>query len=324
MPHGGMIAAARALFPEAPEPFVDLSTGINPVAYPLGALPAEAFARLPDAADVAALEAVAARAYGAGDPAMVVAAPGAQILIGVLPYLLPMAEVAVVSPTYGEYAACWAGAGHRVTEVPTLDAVGAASCVVVCNPNNPNGRRFDSAALLRVADGLARRGGVLVVDEAFADFEGVSVMPHMPHPGVVVLRSFGKSYGLAGVRLGFAVAEPAIVARLRGALGPWAVSGVAVHVGMRALADGAWRRQTVARLDRDVARLDGLVTSVGFDVIGGTRLFRLYESDRAPAVHEALGRRGILVRRFDGNRRWLRFGLPGGEAEWARLEAIRK
>jgi hypothetical protein len=191
MPHGGMLEAAAKRFPDAPRPFLDLSTGINPVPYEMPELPMAAFTRLPEAGALARLREVAAQAYGAADPAMVVAAPGTQILISALPYILRhilrrAGTVAVLSPTYGEHAAAWAGAGHAVTEVPTLAACENAGVAVVCNPNNPDGARSDPQAIRSLAERLAARGGLVVVDEAFADFEpGLSVVKLLPQPGIL-------------------------------------------------------------------------------------------------------------------------------------------
>ena len=240
IPHGGGLIAARARYPDADGPWLDLSTGINPVPYPLPALPPEAFTRLPEPEEVTALERVAASAYGIADPAMVVAAPGTQSLIQWLPRLLAsdvrlQRRVAVLGPTYAEHAVCWAAAGYGVTTVGGLSEVGDADIVVVCNPNNPDGRVIAAGTLLDLSATLAARGGLLVVDEAFADF-GASLAPTLPVRGVVLLRSFGKAYGLAGLRLGFALTQPALADAIREALGPWAVGGPALHAGLVALA----------------------------------------------------------------------------------------
>lgn len=328
--HGGMLAAAARRFPDAPQPFVDLSTGINPHPYPMPDLTPECFTRLPDAEDLARLEAVAARIYGAASSEMVVAAPGTQILISLLPHLLPCrdapktASVAILSPTYGEHARSWVNAGYPVTEIDSLEAAGTADRVILCNPNNPNGRRFAASELRPLADRLAKRGGWLVIDEAFADFDspGTSFVPHLPHPAIVVLRSFGKTYGLAGIRLGFMVADATTASLLRLALGPWVVSGPAIEVGVTAFGDDGWRRASMARLVADAARLDALVSATGLRLIGGTLLFRLYEGDRAPSLLDQLGQGGILVRGFAGHARWLRFGIPGSPSHWARLERL--
>jgi cobalamin biosynthetic protein CobC len=315
--HGGRLAAARRRFPAAPEPFLDLSTGVNPHAYPLPDLPASAFTRLPEPEAVAALEAAAARAYGLADPAMAVAAPGSQALIGLLPHLFPQRRVAVLGPTYAEHAACWRAAGAAVVETDDPRAIAAADALIVCNPNNPDGRRHDPETIRDLARGRA----LVVVDEAFADAEppGLSLSPHLPLPGLVVLRSFGKFFGLPGLRLGFALAEPARAAAIRAALGPWAVAGPAIAIGTAALADTAWQARMRARLAEESAALAALLGAGGLAVLGGTALFRLAAHPHAPALFEALGSQGILVRRFTGAPRWLRFGLPGPPAAQERL-----
>ena len=308
IPHGGRLIAARRRWPGAPEPFVDLSTGINPVGYPFGPVPDSVWRRLPEPEELAGLEAVAARAYGAADPAMVVAAPGTQPVLQLLPVLFPLTGVVIPGPTYGEHAAAWRGAGVRVHE----GGLTGADAAVICNPNNPDGRRTDVGALPPMR--------LLVVDEAFADFEpGVSAIPLLPRPGLVVLRSFGKAYGLAGVRLGFAVADPATASRLRMLLGPWAVSGPAIAIGGQALRDAAWREAAGRVAHGAAGRLDAVLRGAGLRVLGGTALFRLAEAGYAEGLAERLGRDGILVRRFDYARSWLRFGLPPDEDAWDRL-----
>eukprot|EP01037_Dinobryon_pediforme_P001875 gene1876-1906_t len=225
-PHGGMMSRAMRRFPNAPKPFLDLSTGINPIAYPLPPLPPEAYARLPDEADEQRLLANAAASYGVADPAMVAAAPGTQILISLIPVLLarPRTRVTILSPTYSEHAVAWACAGHAIHETASFDDLAAADIAVLCNPNNPTGRRIGADTVIHLADAIAERRGLLVVDESFADLEpdGVSVATLLPHPAIIVLRSFGKSYGLAGIRLGFALTDSARATILRRAFGPWA------------------------------------------------------------------------------------------------------
>ncbi|MEH3146172.1 MAG: threonine-phosphate decarboxylase CobD [Methylobacterium frigidaeris] len=319
--HGGDLSEARRRFPDAPEPWIDLSTGINPVPYPCPPIEASHFARLPAPDDLRALQAAAATAYGAATPEQVVAAPGTQVLISLLPRLRPPGRVAVVSPTYAEHAAGWRRAGHGVEAVADLDAAAGLDVAVVVSPNNPDGRTWSPDALSELAGRLAARGGWLVVDEAFADLEpGPGLCPVLP-PGAIVLRSFGKTYGLAGLRLGFAVTEADLAARIRDGLGPWAVSGPAIAVGRQALADTAWRSRTRADRFRDAARLDGMLERAGGRTVGGTCLFRTAAFARAPALFDGLGRAGIHVRRFDDLPDRLRFGLPADEPQWRRLEA---
>jgi len=319
--HGGDIDEAEATFPGGSRPWIDLSTGINPVPYPLPPLAPECFERLPTPAELAALETEAAHAYGVKDPGIVVAAPGTQTLIGLLPRLLPQGSVAVLGPTYGEHAAAWLRGGHRVLDARAPDEPLDAQVFVVVNPNNPDGRILTLDDLRCLARQAAQREGWLVVDEAFADLEEVASLASDPPENTILLRSFGKTYGLAGLRLGFAIAPPAIVTALRQVLGPWPLSGLAIAIGRIALADAAWRHAAARARAADARRLDQAMAAVADRLVGGTWLFRLYELARATALFDHLGRSGIWVRRFQRNPAWLRFGLPGSPSDWARLEA---
>ncbi len=319
---------ARRRFPSAPQPFIDLSTGINPHAYPIGPIAADTLARLPEPEDVLRLQSVAASAYRVAGPEMVVAIPGTQIAISLLPALLGCRRATILSPTYAEHRAAWEKAGLQVVGADGFEAFAGhaaqpGTAAILCNPNNPDGRRLPPGRLLELGSAQAVRGGVLVCDEAFVDLEpdmtGLGL--HLPHPGLLVLRSFGKSYGLAGIRLGFMLAAPDLAARLRTAFGPWAISGVAIQAGCLALADTDWRLAMSGRLRRDGAELDRLLLRSRLRCHGGTALFRLYGGDGAAALHRHLGEAGVLVRRFDHDRRLLRFGLPGEPAAWSRLEA---
>jgi cobalamin biosynthetic protein CobC len=320
--HGGNLDEVSRLYPDAPTPWIDLSTGINPIAYPVPLLAAEAWARLPTKTDEQALLAAAAAHYGVRAPACIVAAPGTQALLQVIPRLRVSGMVAVLGPTYEEHAQCWRRAGHRVRLVDEVDALDDSDVAVVVNPNNPTGRIVSRETLTSLAARLAARGGLLVVDEAFADLlpADVSLASELP-PATLVLRSFGKTYGLAGLRLGFAITDADLADRLRGELGPWAVSGPAIAIGKSALADDAWLNDARERLAADGGRLEGLLTANGCEIIGGTPLFRLAEHADAQALADRLARHGIHIRRFPYDASWLRFGLPGGEESWRRVEA---
>ncbi len=321
--HGGQLSLLRQRYPEAPEPLIDLSTGINPFSYPVRSIPETAYTRLPEAAHIRELKEAAAAAYGARDPDLVAVAPGTQILISSLPRILPAGRVAIRSPTYGEFAAVWNAAGASVVESADTTVLEEGEVAILCNPNNPDGRRLDPKILRELQVRRALSGSRLIVDEAFAEFSeaGLSVVPAVPQPGLIVLRSFGKAYGLAGLRLGFLIAEPDIARGVEAALGPWPVSGIAIRVALTALRDEAWREQMAERLARAGERLDSLLSAHGLAAVGGTSLFRLVGHRDAPAIAAALGRAGILVRDFPERPDWLRFGLPPDEAAWARLQA---
>jgi cobalamin biosynthesis protein CobC len=321
--HGGDLGAARRRFPGAAEPFIDLSTGINPYPYPVPRLAAELFGRLPASADVQALARAAVHAYGAPSEANVVPVPGTQIALPMVARLMPPGHAAVLTPGYAEHARAAALAGHDVKAVAGLDDCGDAMLVIVANPNNPNGKLFARNDLLALAANLRRRGGLLVVDEAFMDTApaGLSLAADVAGGNIIVLRSFGKFFGLAGLRLGFALAAPSLVRKIAAALGPWAVSGPAIAIGTRALADTLWIEQTCERLDNSARRLDALLADLALPLVGGTSLFRLVQTPAANALFQHLGEAGIWVRAFPENPNWLRFGLPGNEGAWKRLKA---
>jgi cobalamin biosynthesis protein CobC len=318
--HGGALEVARRLAPEAPEPWIDLSTGINPHAYPLPDLEPEAWSRLPESGALARLEAAAALRYAAAATS-VVAGPGSQALIQALSHILRHGVVGALGPTYSGFASAFAAAGASVIEVKQIEELRSVDVAIVVNPNNPNGRITPRAALLDLHERLARRGGVLVVDEAFADFdaESNSLAPSLPASGAVVLRSFGKTYGLAGLRLGFALASPDLAPSMRTALGPWPVSGPAIATGIRALANLGWLEAMRERLRHEAARLDALLEGAGWRIIGGTSLFRLAARPDARAAFEQLVAKGILTRPFEKAPDKLRFGIPGDENAWERL-----
>ena len=318
--HGGALGVARRLAPDAARPWIDLSTGVNPHAYPLPDLEPEVWTRLPASEALAELEAAAARRYGVM-PEFVVAGPGTQALIQTLARIFSRGVAGVLGPTYGGHEEGFTAAGAHVATKTALTDLTDCNVAIVVNPNNPDGRIARRDDLLELHARLGLRGGLLIVDEAFADFDGQeSLAPGLP-AGAVVLRSFGKTFGLPGLRLGFALAWPDISDRLRAALGPWPVSGPAIAVGARALKDLAWTDAMAARLAVEAARLDALLTQCGWRIVGGTKLFRLAARRDAGTAFERLLAAGILTRPFADAPDRLRFGIPGKEADWERLAA---
>ena len=318
--HGGQLQAAAAMFGAPAEGWLDLSTGINPRPYPVPTLAPALWARLPDADLFQAARQAARACFGAPPGAGIAEAAGSQVLIQALPLLVARSSVAVVGFTYAEHARCWRAAGHEVAEIGGLDEIGGHRVVVLAHPNNPDGRLYAPERLAALAKRMAAAGGLLVVDEAFADVvPGCSLAAHAGGPGLCLLRSFGKFFGLAGLRLGYLVAEPALAAAMEAHLGPWRVSGPALEIGRRAMGDEAWIAAARRTLAEAAARLDQLLQDAGLRILGGTDLFRLAECADAEALHAALARRGILTRRFAARPRWLRVGLPADETAEQRL-----
>ena len=315
--HGGNLDLAQQRFGGRAEDWIDLSTGINRLPYPVGEVSARAWTALPSRADIDALHQAAQHAYRTRAP--VVAMGGAQAAIQLLPQLAPPGRARILAPTYNEYAGVLSAAGWKVREASEFAALEGADLAIVVNPNNPDGRCHSPKDMLA----LLPRVGRLVIDESFADAAPqLSLAGEADRPGLLILRSFGKFYGLAGLRLGFAIGHAADMARLAAMSGPWPVSGAAIAIGCRALRDDAWAEATSARLVRDCARLDEMARAQGWRLVGGASLFRLYETPDALAAQEKLAHGQIWSRVFAHNPAWLRLGLPGNEAEWVRLEEV--
>lgn len=349
--HGGRLRAAAHDFRIPLQHWLDLSTGINPQGWPVPPLPAEVWRRLPEDDDGLAM---ASLAYFGGQRVLPLA--GSQAAIQILPQLFTRAKsggvqlvdsrfpspltplperergtsraygglrIGILSPCYAEHFKAWHGAGHRVELIDYADAEQAVERVdvlLLSNPNNPTGRLLPPATLLAWHARLAARGGLLVVDEAFIDATPeASVLAAASEPGLIVLRSLGKFWGLAGIRCGFVAAENAILDQLTERLGPWTVSGPARWVAQRALADRAWREATAPALHTASERLAALLAAHGLPSPSGCALFRWVPTPLAHALFIAFAQHAVLTREHDGG---LRIGLPGSEAEWAKLASV--
>ena len=318
--HGGALDRLKTLYPQAPEPWIDLSTGINPNPYPIPALPPETFAHLPTQTQHQACHEALARHYGA-PPESLMLVPGTELLIRLLPQLLQIQTVAIADPTYGDHQSCWQRAGAKITLMadPTPLA-GKVDAIVLCNPNNPDGRIWSPESLEDCRVQQAARQGWLIVDEAYADLvPSLSLAARGGEAGLIVLRSFGKFFGLAGLRLGALIGPSALLAAARNLLGVWPVSGPALHVGKLAADDPVWPQMTRECLNLSRFVLDRTLTDAGLTVRGGTSLFRYVEAPDAHTLWHRLAEQGVYTRRFAWSDRHLRIGLPADEAALARL-----
>lgn len=318
--HGGNLRDATLRFGRSD--WLDLSTGLNPHWYPAPAVPDNAWHRLPEASPELAHAAQAC--YGA--PLMLPVA-GTQAAIQALPRLRAPSRVTVAAPSYAEHAHHWDGHGHTLTQTPYADldaAIAHSDVVVVCNPNNPTGATVPAAQLLAWAGTLAARGGWLVVDEAFGDTaQHHSVAAHSSQPGLIVLRSVGKFFGLAGIRLGFVAAHADLLRNLADLLGPWTISGPAQHIALAALRDQPWQAATHERLHAEGARLAALLAAHGI-AASGTPLFQWWPEEQPEAFWQHMAERGVWVRLFRAAARGIRLGLPSDDAGWLRLETALK
>ncbi|MEP5729049.1 MAG: threonine-phosphate decarboxylase [Sulfitobacter sp.] len=303
--HGGNLDAAVARFGGRRDAWLDLSTGINPTPYPVPEIPAASWRDLPDKGANAALIDAARQFWEVPAHMGVLAVPGASAAIAQMPRLAPAGSVSILGPTYNEHAASFTAAGWQISDA-------AAQASVHVHPNNPDGRLADPATM---------SGELRIIDESFCD-----VMPEQSlillgdTPGTLILKSFGKFWGLAGVRLGFVIGDQALLNRLADMLGPWAVTGPALHIGRIALQDMRWAQETRLRLQADSDRMDQMMTQAGASLVGGTTLFRLYDVKDAQDWQTRLAQHHIWSRIFPYNPRWIRLGLPPGHG-WAHLEA---
>lgn len=304
--HGGNLSAAIQRYGGDRADWIDLSTGINPSPYPLPDFSTEDWTALPDSLAYDTLQIAARRFWNIPDQAAVLPAPGASALIALVPGLAAPRWVKIDPPTYNEHAAAFANHGWAIAESNPAEAR------VAVHPNNPDGR------LWRAEDLAAP---LTVIDESFCD-----VCPAESHiglttkPGVILLKSFGKFWGLAGLRLGFAIGDPALIQKLANLQGPWAVSGPALKTGIQALQDQSWAEATRQSLARDARRLDQLAAARGAKLVGGSDLFRLYDVSDAAAWQDRLAHAHIWSRIFPYSKTYLRLGLPPHDG-WERLEA---
>jgi len=315
--HGGNLYSAARHYGIPLSNWLDLSTGINPCGWPIPALPDAAWRRLPEDED--GLEQSAQEYYQCEN---IIAVAGSQAAIQALPRLRPQSNVAILYPAYAEHAEAWKKAGHRITQVeaPQIGAViEQCDVLVLLNPGNPSGINFDPRQLRAWHAQLAARSGWLVVDEAFMDpTPENSLASHTAQPGLIVLRSLGKFFGLAGARVGFVCAELALLRALRETLGPWPINNAARQLAQWALQDKSWQAAERLRLKAAAQRLQELLARHQLAPTGGSALFQWVRTKHAPTLHQSLARHGVWVRLF-AEPASLRFGLPAYEADWSRL-----
>jgi len=304
--HGGRLREAMAAFPDAPRPWLDLSTGINPEPWSGQRAPADALRRLPDPHELAELETVAARAFGVADPGRVVATSGAEAALRLLPGLIGGGEIALLAPIYGGHSESW----PHARAITALDEAEHADVLVLVNPNNPDGRRIDREALAALAAERSDAGHWTIVDESFGEIAPELSVADLEIDRLVTLRSFGKFYGLPGVRLGFLIGNKVFAREFRVLLGDWPVGADALTMGLQAYADDAWRARTRIWLATQAVAVDAALAKAGLKPLGGCDLFRWVEAPDAHDLFTRLCVQGVLTRPFADRPDRLRIGLP--------------
>ncbi|MEP3247383.1 MAG: threonine-phosphate decarboxylase CobD [Sneathiella sp.] len=320
--HGGDLDLAQKNFGGEISDWIDLSTGINPVPYVIPDLPPALWSRLPGSALEQSLIQAARRYYSIPEAYDCVAGPGTQALIQLLPRLYTPSDVAIFGPTYAEHEHCWRGAGHRTKMVASLsDILPAARIIILVSPDNPTGSIASGSDLLALQQMVRARNGLLVIDEAFMDgFPEQSALSALTPDHLILLKSFGKFFGLAGLRLGFAMGDKQTIPKLKKQLGPWAVSGPAAYIGQEAYQNTNWIHQTRQRLKQEMTRLSELLGKAGADLVGETDLFTLVKHEKSAVLYQHLCQNQILTRPFSHDPALLRFGHPANERQWTKLQ----
>lgn len=341
--HGGALDLAAQKYGIAAENWLDLSTGINPVGYPIPDIAPHHWQRLPLGSELASLKQAASRYYQLPSPDHLVCTAGTQSLIQTIPFWLRdhtrISSVHILGPTYAEHGRCWERAGHACTRHDStardrldiarslLEAGDTGNVVILVNPNNPDGGLIPATDIENLSKLAGHNNNWLIVDEAFIDCEpDQSICPLIDTmPNTLVLRSFGKFFGLAGIRIGCVALSPALARDLEERIGPWAIPGPSMHVATLAFGNRDWQRATRQRLNEDRQRLEAIVTDHSpLKCVGATSLFLLFEGQRAGIIADHLAHAGILVRLFDHDETKVRFGLPGSKDDWDRLETAFK
>jgi cobalamin biosynthetic protein CobC len=317
--HGGNLTLATKEFGLPADGWIDLSTGINPTCYPNTIISSQTLRILPTPDNVKNLVDRARQFYQISNNTGIIAAPGTQSVLQNIPLLYPGRKITILSPTYSEHRKTWELAGNKVLPVDNFEALLKGDIAVLVNPNNPDGRSYKKNDLMALSNNLE----LLIIDEAFCDNSpNLSLAPHLSGNNILILRSLGKFFGLAGLRLGFAIGPNEILESLQERLGPWAVSGPAIEIGARALSDTPWFIKMQKQLNNQSKQLNSLLKQQSISILGGTELFTLIQSDRALDLYHDFGNAGILVRRFEERKNWLRIGLPGPKREWHKFANV--
>jgi len=316
--HGGQLHAAAQKYAIPVNQWLDLSTGINPNGYPVPAIPAACWLRLPEHED--GLIQAAQDYYQAES---LFACAGSQAAIQALPLLRKKSQVGVLHPAYAEHGYCWKKAGHQLIELTSEmieTHLSLLDVLIIINPNNPTGCCFSKAQLLNWHQQLDKKGGWLIVDEAFIDATpSASLISEPPRRGLILLRSLGKFFGLAGLRCGFVSAEQKLLTALEEKFGVWSISHPSRYLATVALQDTLWQQQTRANLPSQSVRLKQVLQYYQLTPSGSNALFHWVKTPYAETIYQQLGQQGILIRLFDQPSS-LRFGLPKTEQDWQRLE----
>ncbi|WP_286235147.1 threonine-phosphate decarboxylase CobD [Thalassotalea sediminis] len=319
--HGGQLRKVSEQYHIPVDEWLDLSTGIAPFSYPVPAIPQIIWQQLPQYSPELL---TAAKQYYHCDNVLV--SNGSQAIISILPTLWQKqnrksTQVYLPFKGYKEHAQAWGNAGFEVhwyyDELPALEQLTSNCVLVVINPNNPTGKLFSRGTLTIYQRAVTERQGLFIIDEAFMDVitPNQSMSGYINGNNTLVLKSFGKFFGLAGLRIGFIIANQQWLTLLAEHLGPWQVNGPAQFIAVKAMQDAKWQAQQKEKLSQQRLALKKLLLNYFGDDINGTDLFltvNLNNQSQAMYMYDSLCQQGVYVRLTD-DQHSLRFGIPKPE-----------
>lgn len=308
--HGGNIDKAISIYGGKVNDWIDLSTGINPDCYPIPKFSNTDWRNLPTLTEIEKLESLIKSEFNTFSSVMLT--PGSQIAISLLPTLLKKQIVGIIEPTYSDYFESFENAGFKVCSCSNIQELLKSKIAIIVNPNNPDGKNYDIKDLLL----LSEKVNLLIVDESFIEASNTSsIISYIKQKtnNIIVIKSFGKLYGLAGLRLGFVFSGEGFISKFKKIFSFWPVSKVSIKIASRAIKDKKWMINTQIKLKKKTIILDEIMKSINFKLIGGTNLFRLYSTPNSISSHRFLAKKFIWSRIFSYSRKWLRLGIPSDE-----------
>ena len=318
--HGGDLDKAINKYGGKKEQWIDLSTGINPNSYPHSDINIKEFRNLPSKTDILKLNEIAKISFQTN--ASVSSLMGAQAAINILPVLFPIGNITILEPTYNEYNKVFSDFSRNIITVRTLHELKNSQIAILCNPNNPDGRLYSNEDLIE----LSKNVQVLIVDESFIDQypeNSLSTKINNQTNNIIILRSFGKFFGLAGLRLGFTITGKKLDKKIKDLIGPWPISSITSIIASKALCDNVWKENTIKYLQENSRLIDSLTSKLKWEIVGGTNLFRLYKTPNASIAQDKLAKLKVWTRRFSYSPYWIRLGIPS-KKELDNLEILFK
>ena len=318
--HGGNLDKAISFYGGKESEWIDLSTGINPNSYPIPKLSISDWRSLPTKTEIKDLESIIKSKQKISSEIIMV--PGAQMAINFLPFLLKGegTEVRILTPTYNEYNYCFTNTGFKVNSCQKFNQLFNSDIAIIVNPNNPDGKIYEINELFE----LSKSVKILIVDESFIDsVECDSIVNQLNEDvsNIIVIRSFGKFFGLAGLRLGYVFSGKEIIRKFKRFFGPWQISKMSVKIATIAFSDDVWIKKTKNNLNEKANAIDNLMKKINWKITGGTNLFRLYSTSNSDLAQKLLAEKFIWSRKFSYSKKWIRLGIPN-ERDFKKLKKI--